>query len=459
MPSQLRDPKTLADWLDLDYVKRPRRVGRGWRLLLLGTLVLSLFGVSAVVLGRRTALQAGPVSTAHASFNQDCGQCHVEAFRTFDRLRRLDSGVRAVPDSACTRCHSGPIHHATQVGDQACASCHKEHRGHAELARVADGHCTSCHADLRRNDGQKPAYDAPVRGFKAGLHPEFRLFAAGEPHDPGTVRFNHAVHLVEEGVWDLDRAQAVGGEVQRRRVRLECQSCHQTDAAGRYMQPIRYEKHCQSCHPLNVQLVGDWKEPRLCDLAADFARTPAPHPQPGGSADLVRGTLRDRLARFIRRAEADGFLKNSEPMADDGLLAPPRMSPLAREQFVWVNAQQPEVERLLFDGSGGCRYCHQEKTAPEARPDGLPEYRMANIPERWFAHAVFRHQSHQMLACTECHPAPASRSSTDVLLPRIDTCRKCHGSGDGQARSDCVECHSYHDHAGRAAFRGQMTIK
>src|SRR5262245_39112526 len=124
MPSSLRDPKTLTRWLDPDYLRHARRAGRTWKGLLLGTLALSLVGVGVpLVLGRQSVFQTRPVSAAHASFNRDCSQCHVEAFRSFDRLRRLDSTVRAVPDSACTRCHAGPTHHATQVGDLACASC------------------------------------------------------------------------------------------------------------------------------------------------------------------------------------------------------------------------------------------------------------------------------------------------------------------------------------------------
>jgi hypothetical protein len=464
MPSSLRDPKTLADWLDLDYFRRARRSGRAWKWLLFGTLVLSLAVVVVpLALGKRAVFQSRPVSAAHASFNQDCTQCHVESFRSFDRLRRLDPAVRAVPDAACTRCHSGPAHHTTQIGDRACASCHKEHRGHEALARVADGECTACHADLRRNDGQAPAFDPHVRGFAAGLHPEFRLLAGGHPTDPGTVRFNHAAHLVEEGVWDIDREQAArrqpaGDEVPKRRIRLECQSCHEPEADGRLMRPIRYEKHCQGCHPLNVQLAGDWEEPRLHELARDFDGAPVPHPPPGGSAETVRGVLRDRLTRFVLRAGHDGFLRTRAPAADD-LFGSPGAEPLAREQFAWVNAQQAQSERQLFDAPGGCAYCHQEKTAPGARPDGLPEYLPAGIPARWLAHAAFDHKSHRMLDCTECHAAPASTRAADVLLPGIDTCRKCHDNGPGKASADCAECHTYHDHAGRAEFRGRLTIE
>jgi hypothetical protein len=464
MPSPLRDPKALADWFDLAAPGRGRRSGRAWGVVLAGTLVVCLAGVAVPLgMGRRTAFQPGPVATAHASFNQDCAQCHVEGFRTFDRLRRLDPAFRAVPDAACTRCHSGPVHRATQAGDRACASCHKEHRGPGPLARVADGHCTSCHADLRRNDGREPEFDPHVRGFAAGLHPEFRLFAGPRAADPGTVRFNHAVHLAEEGVWEIDRAQAAPGgdsaaEAPRRRVRLECQSCHQPEADGRLMQPVRYQQHCRGCHPLGVRLAGDWEGPRLRALAEEFARMPAPHPVPGGSAELVRGVLHERLTRLAWHAGRDGLPEAPAGAGAEDLLGPRPGPPLAREQFDWVNGQQAAVEQQLFDGPGGCCYCHQEKTAPGARPGGLPEYLPAAIPGRWLAHAVFNHQSHQMLACTECHSAAGSTHSADVLLPRIDTCRKCHG-GDGRARADCVECHTYHSHAGRAAFRGRLTIE
>jgi hypothetical protein len=223
------------------------------------------------------------------------------------------------------------------------------------------------------------------------------------------------------------------------------------------MRPVLYEQHCQSCHPLGVRLAGSWEGPRLRELAEEFARTPTPHPRPGGSAEVVRGVLRERLTRFVLRAGDDGFLKTGPAAGADDLLGPRPGAPLAREQFEWVNGQQAAVEQLLFDGSGGCRYCHQEKTSPGSRPGGLPEYPSANIPVRWFRHAAFSHQSHRMLACTECHPATRSTRAADVLLPGIDTCRKCHG-GQGQARSDCVECHTYHGHAGRDEFRGRLTI-
>src|SRR5262249_20205682 len=70
MPSELRTPKTLADWVDLDYVKRPRPLRRLWRPALAVALLGAVLYIAwAVALGSPTAFQAGPVSTAHALFN------------------------------------------------------------------------------------------------------------------------------------------------------------------------------------------------------------------------------------------------------------------------------------------------------------------------------------------------------------------------------------------------------
>jgi hypothetical protein len=45
-----------------------------------------------------------------------------------------------------------------------------------------------------------------------------------------------------------------------------------------------------------------------------------------------------------------------------------------------------------------------------------------------------------------------------VLLPGIDTCRKCHGGNRaGSARSGCVECHTYHPPTDQRRFQGRRT--
>ena len=76
----------------------------------------------------------------------------------------------------------------------------------------------------------------------------------------------------------------------------------------------------------------------------------------------------------------------------------------------------------------------------------------------WYGHSVFSHKAHQLLNCAECHAnAAGSRLTNDVLVPRLDTCLKCHTAKTG-VRTDCVECHGYHDHTANSKFRGSLSI-
>jgi hypothetical protein len=450
MPSPLRSPKTLSQWFELDYFRR-RRLFRGLsRRLTWGALLLACAGVGWTLLpGKQTMYQAGPLSTAHALFNQDCAKCHTEAFPAWNRLWTSDAAVRSVPDQACKQCHDGPRHHEC-VEQRSCASCHHEHRGQAALARVTDNQCTSCHADLKCDNGVVSHFDAHVTGFGEGRHPEFRLLRADKPTDPGTLRFNHELHL-----------QGVLGPGSKL-VHLDCHSCHQADSTGRTMQPIHFERHCKECHPLSVQLVGDWQGP-LRERALAFKNQPAPHPAAGETAETVRAALRERLTRFILSPPNKAFLTGSKPVE------PPvplpgwmRVEPVPAKEFAWINRQLEQMEHVLFDGGGGCRHCHQEKTTPEKRPGGLPVYRLPGllgVEKPWYEHSVFNHDSHKMLACTECHDARTSQTASDVLLPSIKKCQQCHNEKDrASARTDCAECHLYHDPKLKRQFQGSQTI-
>jgi hypothetical protein len=453
MPSPLRSPKNLSDWFELDYFRR-RRLFRGlWRSLGWGAVLAVCLGIGWTFLsGRQTAYQAGNLSTAHAMFNQDCAQCHTEAFPAVNRLWSNDDAIRSVPDSACQKCHDGPRHHEC-ARQQSCAACHHEHRGHAALARVTDNHCSSCHADLKCDNGAPVHYETRITGFGAGQHPEFRLWRENKPVDPGTIRFNHKIHL--DGVLQFGKAPA-------KQVRLECNSCHEPDTAGRTMQPVNYDRHCKECHPLSVQLAGDWQGP-LRDRACAFAASPAPHPAAGETAEAVRAAVRERLTRFILSPSNKAFLTATEPAQPERPLPGwKRGEPVSAREFAWVNHQLEQVEHVLFDGGGGCRHCHREKTVPEKRPGGLPIYEppgMLGLEKPWYEHSVFDHDSHKMLTCTECHAARDSTVASDVLLPRLETCQRCHNDSGRGARSDCVECHVYHDPKLKRQFQGAQTIR
>jgi hypothetical protein len=623
MPSALRDSKTLAEWIELDYFRRPRPYRRLKRSIFWATF-LGAIGVMAwtVFGGKRTVYEAGPVSTAHAMFNNECERCHSESFQPLYRFVLANPHIRSVSDDTCRSCHAGPVHHGNALPQMVpdCAGCHREHRGRALLARVPDGECIACHFDLKTLDG-KLAYSQHITGWNAD-HPAFGRWRGVPIADPGTIRFSHEAHLVPGGILDIDRmqrdkqrekARSLGGTAMnipdrdqshgvnaeccseandienvrapftgllsgglepfarwqaqagsprspvngaqpvaafrlpgvsagpkircagklrergsanqsslaandhdslspascperglenlaahdydslslagcpergpetdglladsrfarvnrggnpmppqqtqaRNHVVLECQSCHQLDPAGRYMLPIRYEQHCQQCHPLSVQLVGEWKNEKERAIAGSFSTKPAPHPTPAEGPEAVRAALRDRLTELIQ--QAPGLVGTEASPAPRPVPGSRRAEPLTREQWEWTNQQLGHLERLLFDGAGGCQYCHQEATNPERRPNGLPEYRASALPNRWFPHSVFRHDSHRMLTCGECHAAASSKQSTDVLMPAIDNCRACHNSQFG-ARTDCAECHMYHSVEGKQQFRGTLTM-
>ncbi len=432
----MRDPKKLSEYLELDYFRRHRplrrlRRGVSWGVLLLcvGGLIWTLWP------GNRSVYQSAPVSSAHAWFNHDCTQCHSEVFQTAKRLWPGHADLHAVRDEACSDCHTGPLHRETQTHTPACASCHREHRGRPVLALVEDQHCTQCHAELRRADGMAARFEN-VRDF--ARHPEFGVVRRRE-NDPGRLRFPHDKHLAEEGVL-----------VDGRRVRLDCQRCHQVDSAGRYMQPINYERHCKECHPLSASISEDWKDKGLQEAAAAFSQGPVPHAQPA----IVRGVLRDRLTQFILRHPR---VLDPQSKPESGRPFPGR-SPQAvtEKEWQWVNEHLKSEEDRLFKAGGKCAECHHDPLRWSAT-DGLPEFEKPNVPGVWLERARFSHDRHRMLHCWECHAAAQSKDAADVLLPSIVSCKQCHNPQKG-VRSDCAECHKYHGPATERDLIRRRTI-
>lgn len=434
MPSIFRQPRSLPEWIEPDYFRRARGLRRlkGW-LVLAALLVPLAVVTTAVVIPRgRKVYQAGPVSDAHAQFANQCETCHTQSFATAGHFLG-DDGRSSVIDAACMTCHHDHPHHPTEETHTVhCAECHREHRGHPALARVADGQCANCHADLAR--AVKPGVEVqykPVPDFVS--HPEFALWRS-QAGDPGRLNFNHQAHLAELVMRE--------GEVLVPR-KLGCGDCHQPDAAGLFMQPIRYEKHCARCHQLQAPLAGEWRDKAIEGAVQAFRKAALPHPAPGQSAETVRGVLRDRLTRLAR--EHPAIVKAGAPASPE----PPipgrrRAPPVSAEVFQWVNEHLDESESVLFDRKAGCLLCHQERSDPQQRPRGLPDLAPPNLPDRWFSHSTFSHKAHQVSKCVDCHKdAETSRDAHDVLMPRLDDCRQCHGPGTG-VRSECVTCHGYH---------------
>jgi len=298
---------------------------------------------------------------------------------------------KKVTDQACVPCHDGPIHQKKQTFTPACTDCHVEHQGSFRLAATLDTACTQCHADLKVKTS--PTVFAPRVTSFAGDHPAFKLGT-----DPGTVKLNHEVHLKK----DLRSPRGL--------VQLKCADCHRS--AGDFMAPVDYEKNCAECHPL------------LFDKRFE---EPAPHKKPEIVLDYVTKRFTDYIARHPEEVHM------ADP-ADPRIMRPP-LRP-ARDAAEWIARRVSDTEMLLWRKS--CKECH-----PVPKPREIP---LAAIPARWMQHAWFSHDAHQMLTCAECHPkAATSRETSDVLLPTIETCRRCHRSGADSAESRCFECHVYHD--------------
>jgi hypothetical protein len=188
-----------------------------------------------------------------------------------------------------------------------------------------------------------------------------------------------------------------------------------------------------------------------------FSQQPAPHPRVGSQE--VRAALRDRLAEFIRSYPA--FLGSKDPTEARSI---PGRSPAPAgpglSEATWVEQQLRENERILFTGAAGCSYCHirgPEVSAAAAREQPLPKYAPTQIKNRWYTRSQFSHDSHRMEACSLCHPAETSTRTSDVLMPRISICQECHNTRAGGARSDCVECHLYHDRSREGLGGGTLT--
>jgi hypothetical protein len=509
MPGPRNSPKAFAEWYEADYFRRPRRPWAWVRVVLAAVAITG--AALALTIDWPRAYQAGPLSDPHAFLADNCAACHTSAFVTAGRLLPGHENDRAVPDEACRKCHQAGVHHFAQKrfvgpvgrdGSQSasdCAGCHREHVGGASIARLPDMRCTDCHGNLEAAEDKKPQFESRITSFD-GDHPEFGAWRGKPLADPGTLKFNHKVHLELAKNADFalsDRNRWMAGALQRL-VDQSCTACHEPDGERRYMRPINYDRHCGECHPLTVP--GE-PLPRLH------------HPGPGESAETVRAELLDRFWKQIagQKPAAPVAPTESERPAVLGRSLPP----LSAEEKAKVQKMARDAESHLFDPAGGdvlailerpqfhmqsgCAYCHEEQTTAATRRDGLPLYKSPNIrdrwkdatsvlqggmpfptdrgpPEkrtpneqavhdRWFPYSRFSHESHRLLTCVQCHqtpdgkPADESTKTADVLMPNKAICVTCHNRSTTGVRSDCLECHLYHDRAAEPrGLHGRMTV-
>lgn len=412
MAGRTRTTKKLAQRINLEYFKTLRGIPR-WRRILSGAFVivgLAWLGWHAVA-GSPKPYNAGPLGHAHALLGQKCSACHVSQA----------SYRKSATDQACLACHDGPIHHADQTFTPSCSSCHVEHQGTLRLASTTDRACTQCHADLKTTHGPAKIV-SNIRGFDSS-HPEFAALRPGSS-DPGSIKFNHRVHLKED-------LRGSSGPVQ-----LKCADCHAPSRASldrSYMEPVNYEKHCAACHTLQFD--------------RRFSES-APHKEPQVVYDFVFA----KLTAYIAAHPAEIPLVD-EP--DKRLPSRPPQPP-ARNAAEWVEQRMADAQLLLWRKS--CKECHL-LSYPNGF-DALPAVAKAAITTRWLPHAEFDHEAHQMVECASCHAkANQSQETSNVLIPGVQTCRQCHRAGPDAAEARCFECHTYHDWSKEKPVAGRFTIQ
>jgi hypothetical protein len=410
MAGRTRTTKKLAQRINLDYFKTLRGIPRWRRILSAGFVIAGVawLGWHALA-GSPKPYNAGPLAHPHALLGQKCDACHVSQA----------SYRKSATDQACLGCHDGPIHHADQTFTPSCSNCHVEHQGALRLASTSDRACTQCHANLTTTHGSSN-FASNIRGFDSS-HPEFAALRPGTS-DPGTIKFNHHVHLKED-------LRGANGPVQ-----LKCADCHQADLSNRaYMEPVNYEKHCASCHTLQFD--------------RRFSES-APHKEPKVVYDFVF----QKLTAYIAAHPAEIPLVD-EP--DKRLPSRPPQPP-ARNAAEWVQQRMVDAQLLLWRKS--CKECH--RLSYPAGPDALPVVAKSKITTRWLPHAEFNHEAHQMVQCASCHAkANESRETSDVLIPGVQTCRQCHRAGPDAAEARCFECHVYHDWSKEKPVAGKYVIQ
>lgn len=397
---------------------------RGWAwALFLGTLTFGLvvpWAASRVDEGNaqlRTlglpserAWSTGPLHRSHANLEGDCGACHQQPF------------VR-VRDAACLTCHRSNLHRhadrATAMQGQ-CTDCHAEHEEPARLVQTDQRLCAQCHGLQGATGGDLAALGAedaraPIATDFAADHPDFDVTL-----ERSGLEFPHHLHLDPAGV-DTPDGTAI----------MQCADCHVPEPGGARFQPVRMQTHCASCHRL--------------DFDPTAPEATVPH---GDPAEVLRALVEHYSARYL--AGYPDALRGAPPVRASALpaLDLPRAD---RERLLGAARTRAALTaRDLFERRA-CVTCHEVARDGEGA-SATWTVEAVELRRAWMPGARFSHASHAttLTPCATCHAAAESKHAADVLMPRIEACRACHGGEPHQASRDsriagtCTTCHAFH---------------
>ncbi|HVO87303.1 MAG TPA: hypothetical protein VMV45_02085 [Casimicrobiaceae bacterium] len=379
------------------------------------------------------AWNPGPLSTGHAGLSHDCGACHAVAF-----LR--------VRDRSCIACHERTPGHVRDAVLQAklfagtrCAECHHDHKGEEPPVPTDPALCVSCHAHLKDILPSTALRDAT--DF-ATDHPEFKITLwRGDNVPPARIVQTAKTDLVERSnlkyPHDVHLKPGVRGP--KGRVTLECRSCHLPDAAGKSFLPIDMKKHCVDCHTLEFE-------------PAVTARQ-VPH----GSVEEALLTMQEFYANIaLSNVAVDtidtGDIRRGIPKPSAGIVTEEQK----KRALAYARAKAEQVGVDLFE-KRVCIVCHDVRRTPAPQGRGDVQWTVApvHLTGIFMPEARFDHSKHRTAKCEECHRVARSKSSADVNLPDIESCRVCHAGHEpapNKVVSDCVSCHAYH-------LPGEMRIR
>ena len=427
-----RTTKKLAQRIDLQYFRRRTafRRARLWLSVLLPVTAIVWIGWHGFA-GDSHVYSSGKMSRSHAVLEKQCAACHV---------MKAGAYSAKAESAACLACHDGPIHHENQLFTPNCTVCHVEHRSAMRLAATSSRSCAECHSDLKSRAGAVK-FAAHIERFEEG-HPQFAALR-DDRRDPGTIKLNHAIHM-------KPIRRGPGGPA----VLLECGDCHRTEAvraewpyADAHYVATRASYAADAAPAFSVPgVLPSARAPSGRELMAapKFATTCAgchllefdrrfaegvPHDKPG----VVHAFVVKRFQDYIASHPAELRVVREPDRNLTGKPLPPTARVLTPAQ--WVQEKTVEGEGLLWRKT--CKQCHALDFAQGAT---LPQVGQAKITARWMPHAKFDHDAHRGFSCTGCHGAAMSSTETsDVLLPGIATCQKCHATGEDRAESRCYE--------------------
>jgi len=235
-------------------------------------------------------------------------------------------------------------------------------------------------------------------------HPDFELMYK---EDPGRLKFSHLAHF--QGKLPTEKGEAD----------LVCSNCHRLKDDGIHFEAIEFERDCKKCH----SLAFDSKNPNL----------ELPHAR----ADKVYAYLVEHFKKLAASKEENSEVKLSQ-----------RSLPGKQVNHLSQISSALDAERLIFEKTT-CIYCHEVKNLEKRASDLQSQYQIlhTNLPDSWSNRDLFTHQSHQGVACVQCHrQAEHSRSNAEILIPKFQDCLSCHNPTNfaGQERSYCTSCHSFH---------------